>query len=464
MGKTQGLDLLFSPASLVVIGASKDIQRGGGLLLKGLMRSGFKGKLYPVNPKESEIMGLRSYPSILDIPGGVDLVVVSVPASVVPQVMSECGQKGVKFAVVHSVGFSELGVRGRELENEMLQIAQRHGTRIIGPNCMGLYCPGVGLNTIVPRASLENEAGSIAFLGQSGWVSQSFIEMGYERGLRFSKVVSIGNQSDLTIEDLLEYLAADVETKIIACYIEGIKHGRKFLQLAKQISRRKPIIVWKAGRTEVGIRAAASHTGALAGNDAVFSAVLKQGGAITAQNLEELIDLVVGFTCPVLPLGNRLGVLVESGAGAVASADACETLGLEIPILPMETQQELAYAVQGIIPAFPNRQNPIDIVWVPPEHSARIFLLCSRIILNDVDAALVMAYTKLDEYFATELVGIRDEMEKPIFFISCDSTMQQTGVSLLSKKGIPTFTTPERALKVLSAMVHYSNYLRQNDG
>ena len=464
MKVVQRLDRLFNPSSLAVIGASKYELSGGGFLLRSLIENGFKGKLYPVNPKETEIMGLRSYPSILDIPGEVDLAVVAVPARTVPQVMTECGQKGVKFAVVHSVGFSELGSQGKELENELLQIAQQSNIRVVGPNCMGLYCPQVGLNTIIPRSNLENEAGPVAFLGQSGWACENFIHAGYERGLRFSKVVSIGNQIDLTIEDFLEYLADDEETKVIACYIEGIKRGREFLRLAKQISKRKPIIVWKGGRTEAGGRAAAAHTGSLAGSGIVFDAALRQAGISRAQNLEELIDLAIGFTCPVMPRGNRLGVLVESGGLAVASADICQSLGLNMPTLSMETQKELAETLQGTIPALPNLQNPVDLVWVPFEQSAQVYLRCSRIILKDVDMALVLTYVPLDEHFAKQLVSLRDEQGKPIIIIPGQPTEERRGMSLLTRNGIPTFTIPERALKVLSAMVQYSSYLCQSDG
>ncbi|GAH59102.1 unnamed protein product, partial [marine sediment metagenome] len=180
-----------------------------------------------------------------------------------------------------------------------------------------------------------------------------------------------------------------------------IKRGREFLQLAKHISTRKPVMVWKAGRTEAGVRAVASHTGALAGSGAVFDAALRQSGIVSAQNLEELIDLAVGFTCPVMPGGNRLGVLAESGSGAVASADIYKGLGLEMPILSRETQKEVADTVQDIIPAFPSLQNPVDIVWIPLEHSARVFLQCSRLILKEVDAALLVDYTPLDKYYSS---------------------------------------------------------------
>ena len=460
--KIQELARLFNPSSLAIIGASKYELSGGGLLLRSLISNGFKGKLHPVNPKESEIMGLKSYPSILDIPGEVDLAIVAVSARTVPKVMAECSQKRVKFVVVHSAGFSEMGAQGRELQNEVVQIARQSGTRVVGPNCMGLYCPEFGLNTIAPLYNMGNDAGSVAFLGQSGWASENFIHTGCHRGLRLSKVVSLGNQSDLTIQDFLEYLATDTQTKVIACYIEGIKRGREFLQLAKRISKEKPIIIWKAGRTEAGARAVASHTGSMAGSDVVLDAAFKQAGITRAQNLEEIIDLAIGFTCPTLPSGNKLGLLGEAGCVAVASTDVCKTLGLEIPVLSMETQTELVDFLQGKVPALPSRHNPVDIVWPPAEHWSQVLLHCSRLILKEVDAILVTTYAPLDEAFANELANLRDELGKPIFIIPGHPTVQEAGMSLLIRHGIPAFTIPERALKVLAAIVSYSDYRRQS--
>ncbi len=457
----QELDRLFNPSSLAMVGASKDEYKSGGRFLKSLIDSGFKGKLYPVNSKESEIMGLRNYPSILDIPGEVDLAYVTIPARAVPQVMAECSQKGVRFAVVHGAGFSELGTEGKELEEEMLKLARQGGTRIIGPNCMGLYSPRAAINTIVSRDISADEIGSVAFVGQSGWVTENIIQMGYERGLRFSKVVSIGNQSDLSIEDLLEYFASDTDTEVIAFYIEGIKRGREFLQLARQISRRKPIIVWKAGRTEVGIRAAASHTGSLAGNNVIFDAALVQGGIAIARNLDELIDLAVGFTCPVLPRGNKIGLLVESGGGAVAGADAAEALGLEVPALSAKIQKELMDKLAGIIPPFSSPRNPVDIVWSPTEGAAQLYIQCSRIMLKAVDAIVIVCYADFDDTLITGIRDLRNETEKPIFIIPGHPGERRTGMSLLTKNGIPTFNIPERAIKTLSAMVRYSNYRNQ---
>jgi len=459
----QELDLLFNPSSLAMIGASKDENKSGGMFLKGLIGSGFKGKLYPVNTKESEIMGLRNYHSVLDIPGEVDLAYVTVPAKTVPQVMAECSQKGVRFAVVHSVGFSELGAEGKKLEEEMLKFARQGGTRIIGPNCMGLYSPKAHINTITSLATSKDEVGSVAFVGQSGWVTENVIQQGYERGLRFSKVASIGNQSDLTFQDLLEYFAGDADTKVIAFHIEGIKRGREFLQLARQISKKKPIIAWKAGRTAIGVGAAASHTGSPVGNNVVLDTALEQGAIAIAENLEELIDLVVGFTCPVLPRGNKIGLLVEAGGAAVAGADAADKLGLKVPTLSAEAQKELVDKLKGIIPPFPSPRNPVDLVW--PSYDDKLVQLlrqCSQIMLKEVDTMVMVSYAVYDDYFAKEIRSLIDEMGKPIFIVPGHPNEYRDGMSLLTKNGIPSFTIPERAIKTLSAMVRYSNYRHQS--
>lgn len=453
------LDRLFHPSSLAVIGASRDDDRGGGYLLHGLVRNQFTGTLYPVNPRESELLGLKCYPSVRDIPGEVDVAVIAVPARIVPRIMAECGQKGVKFAIVHSAGFSEVDAAGKELENEILQVAQQYGTRVIGPNCMGVCHPSIGLNTVIPKIVLGHESGPVAFIGQSGWASENFIQRGLDCGLRFSKVISIGNQSDLTIEDFLRYLAHDTETGVIAAYIEGIKHGREFFQLLKQVSVTKPVIVWKGGKSQLGARAVASHTASLAGNSAVFDSALRQSGVTSAQNLDELLDMVAGFVCPVLPRGNKVGVLVEAGGGAVASLDIAAKLGLELPTLSPAAQQALAAAIQDRLPASSSRSNPVDLVWVPLELSAQIFFQCSRIMLREVDAVLMLTYGMLDESYVSGLVRLRDEMGKTIIVVPGWPILQKPGMSLLVRKGVPVFTIPERGLKVLSAMVSYANYL-----
>jgi len=421
----QELDRLFNPSSLAMIGASNELYKSGGFFLKGLIASGFKGNLYPVNPREPEVMGLKSYPSILDIPEEVDLAYITVPARIVPQIMAECSRKGVRFTVVHSAGFAELGPEGKKLQEEMVAAARQGGTRIIGPNCMGLYSPAAHINTITSRTTPEEEVGSVAFVGQSGWVTENVIQLGDERGLRFSKVVSIGNQSDLTIEDLLVYFSEDTATRVVAFYIEGIKRGREFLQLARQISQRKPVIVWKSGRSEVGVRAAASHTGSLAGNSPIVDAALAQSGIVIARNLDELIDLAVGFTCPVLPKGNRIGLLVEAGGGAVAGSDAAEVQGLEVPAFSADIRQELANRLAGVIPPFSSPRNPVDLVWAPADTRADIYLECTKIMLqDDIDTAVVVAYADLNDDFTIGLTSLRDDTEKPILVIPGHSRLR----------------------------------------
>jgi len=462
LGNINQLDRLFNPSSVAIVGASKEIWKSGGRFLAVFTRGRFGGEVYAVNPTESEIMGLKSYQRVQDIPGEVDLAMIAVPARIVPQVIGDCSQKGVKFAVVHSAGFSELGGEGKELEEEMLRLARQGVTRIIGPNCMGFYCPQTGINTVTHMADSDDESGAVAFVGQSGWATENMIITGSELGLRFSKVVSIGNQSDLTIEDMLEYLADDEGTRVISFYIEGIKRGTEFLRLAKQASRKKPVIVWKSGRTEVGARAAASHTGSMAGSADVFDAALTQSGVAIARNLEELIDLTVGFTSPVLPTGDRLGLLVEAGGGGVAGSDAATALGFEMPTLSNETQEELINRLKGILPPFSRPRNPVDIVWAPATDAARVYLDCSRAILKEVDALVMINYPRYDDYFVNGLAGLRDEVNKPILVIPGHPGESREGMHRLVRTGIPSFTIPERALKVLAAMLRYSNYQRQS--
>lgn len=463
MKKTIDLDRLFNPSTIAVVGASKDSGKTGNRYLSNLMDSNFRGKLYPVNPREAEIMGLQSYPSIADVPVDVDLAMVTVPSTIVPQVIEDCARKRVKFAVVHSAGFAELGDKGLELQEKMLTAARQGNTRIIGPNCMGIYSPQAGINTIAPAPATKEASGGIAFAGQSGWVVENVMVMGYERGLRFSKVVSIGNQSDLTVEDLLEYFATDNETQVIGFYVEGFKRGKEFLQLARQVSREKPVVVWKAGRTEEGARAAASHTGSIAGSAVVFDAALRQNGVTVAKNLWELIDLIVGFTSPVLPQGNRLGLLVEAGGGGVAAADAATTLGFELPVLTAEAQQEMTNVLRDVSPPFASPRNPVDIVWGPTSGRAQFFVRCSQPIMKEVDTLLSINYAINDDEFAEAISELRDETEKPILLVPGHPSQSREAMGRLTRSGIPTFNTPENALGALAAMFRYSKYRNRDD-
>jgi acyl-CoA synthetase (NDP forming) len=455
------LKRLLEPQSIAIIGASPDELKSGGMFISSLLKDGYSGTIYPINRKESEIMSLKTYASVLDVPGEIDLAVIAIPAQGVAQTMAECAQKRIRFAVVHSVGFSEMGAEGRKLEKQVVEAARSGGVRIVGPNCMGIFSPKGRINTIAPMARVPMEPGGVAYVGQSGWVCENMTRLSSERGLRSSGVISIGNQSDLTIEDFLEYFGNDPETKVFAAYIEGIKQPRRFLKLAGEISPRKPIIVWKGGSSEFGAKSALSHTGSLAGDYAVFQAACKQEGIISASSLEELLDLAVAFSCPYLPAGNEVGVLIEAGGGAVATSDACAKVGLRISPLPVHVQNQLREFLEGKVPPSPARKNPVDLVWVPLNDPSSVYASSLEIIAPAVDSCLTVWYAFLnDESFLSRLKSIRDQNQKPIIVVAANSLDQSQGMPLAVKSGIPTYVMPENAVKALAAMTQRAEYLR----
>lgn len=454
------LDSLLQPESLAVIGASNDLSKIGGRFLNSFLESGFTGRLYPIHLKASAIMGLRAYPSVLDVPGEIDVALVTIPAAATEEAMKQCAQKKIKFVVVHGTGFSEFGEPGREREAKILKIAREGGVRIVGPNCMGLFCPKVKLNTIVARDAIPFESGPVGFSGQSGWVSENTVLWGSQRGLRFSGVISSGNQADLDLLDYLNYFGQDPETRVIGLYQEGIKDGRGFLEVAGKVSGKKPIVMWKSGSSEAGARAVASHTASLAGPVRVTEAVLRQTGILKAECLEELHDLLVAFCAPHLPRGKNIGILVESGGGGVSAADACEKLGLKVPPLPEEIRQELIEFTAGKIPPTSGMGNPVDIAWAPAEGTREFWLGCVEILSGSVDALIVVTYQPLmDDEFIQGVMELMNRTRKPIILIPGHSTTQTEGMAKCVLKGIPVFPTPERAVKALGAMTDYADYL-----
>jgi acyl-CoA synthetase (NDP forming) len=457
----EDLDLAFSPGSVAVVGAFGYEGGGGGILLRCILEGGYTGRVYPINRNRPEIMGLKAFPSVLDVPDQVDVAVIAVSAANTAEVLIQCQQKGVRFAVIHSAGFGELGDHGKELEMELVRIAESGGPRIIGPNCMGVYCPHSGFNTVVTDEAMVHEAGPVAVIGQSGWATENIVLLGYDRGLRFSKVVSIGNQSDINVEDYLEYLAADSDTMIIACYLEGLKRGRDFIDLAARVTKRKPIVVWKGGRTLAGVAAVRSHTGSLAGNDAVFNAVMQKSGVIPAQGLEELVDIVTGMAS-VLPSGKRLGLLSGGGAVSVTCADACEMMDLAMPSLPEEAQNELRKVLQPVSPWLSSVVNPVDTGWMLQCDEISIYCECLNIIMRHVDVGMLMTFAPLNQDLGLALADLRDRFDKPIMVLPGHPIKQRQGMSLLTKIGVPAFPVPDRAMRAIAAMVRYASYLRHS--
>ncbi len=357
--KVHPLDFLFHPRSVAVVGVSAK-QRdwgGGNMFLQAYQSSGFRGAIYPLNPKAEEVLGLKCYPSLVDIPGPVDFVISSIPTQGILQLMDDAAAKRVRAIHFFTAGFRETGEDDRvELERQVLEKARRAGIRVIGPNCLGLYCPSSGL-AFNPR--LPRDSGPVAFISQSGLNADDLVQHAALRGLRFSKVISYGNATDLDESDFFEYCAADPETEVIIAYIEGVKDGRRFLRALRAASAAKPTIVLKGGLTGAGSRAAHSHTGSLAGSPQVWDALCRQSGVVSVDSLEELVDVAVTFRFLRRPAGRGVAIIVIGGGASVLAADGAERLGLRIPPLSEEVQAEL----RRFTPiAGTSIRNPLDTV------------------------------------------------------------------------------------------------------
>ena len=332
------LEELLHPRAIAVVGASNNVTQGPNFF--GALRElDFKGQLYPVNPRHSEILGVKAYPSVKDIPGVVDYVISSVPASQVLGMVADSAEKGVRIIHLFTARFSETGRQeAAELEQEILKQAKKAGIRLIGPNCMGVYYPE---GRISFRDDLPRESGPVGLVSQSGSVVHEVVEMAAQRGLRFSKGISYGNAIDLNECDYLEYLAQDSKTKIIVMYVEGVRDGRRFFDTLRRTTAIKPVIIVKGGRGQSGTRATASHTASLAGSMDVWETAVRQAGAVSTQHIEELIDVAAAahYLGPIQ--GRRVGVAGGAGGSSVLAADLCEEAGLDVIPLPIEIRQEM---------------------------------------------------------------------------------------------------------------------------
>jgi len=335
---THPLEEVLHPRGIAVVGASNNRMQGPGFV-SSLQDLGYRGQIYPVNPKYTEIMGMKAYPTVKDIPGVVDYVISSIPASQVLGMLEDCRQKGVKAVHLFTARFSETGRReAAELEQEILRQARKGGIRLIGPNCMGVYYPrmGISFNSTLPR-----ESGPVGLASQSGSAIHEIVSLAAQRGLRFSKAISYGNALDFNESDYLEYFAQDSETELILMYIEGVRDGRRFYDTLRRTTASKPVIIVKGGRGKSGTRATASHTASLAGSMQVWETAVRQAGAVSARHPEELVDLATAFHFLPSVSGRRVGVAGGAGGSSVLAADLCEEAGLDVIPLPVEIREEL---------------------------------------------------------------------------------------------------------------------------
>ncbi len=350
------LNTFFHPESVAVVGASEVLTAYGTRYIQALLDFGFEGRIHAVNHNGNEVLGYKIHRSVLDIPESVDLACICVGARFVPSALRDCLKKGVKAAIVLSAGFRESGEEGRLLEEEVAGIA-RQGIRVMGPNCFGTYCPR-GRITVVPGGGFPKQAGGTALIAQSGQLSEGITGRSFGEGIRYSKVASYGNACNLNEADLLEYLMKDEETRLITSYLEGVRDGKRFFEIARQYAGSKPLVIWKVGLTRRGAAAATSHTGSLAGASAVWDAFFRQTGAVRIGSLEELIDAMVGFSCLPEGCGRRVALVSGGGAGAVISADACETSGLQMPDFSPQT---IARLHEVLPPVGTSLKNPLDM-------------------------------------------------------------------------------------------------------
>ena len=453
-----------------MVGASPNPAKFGNRYLEALIKAGFKGNLYPVNPSDGEIMGLKAYPTVKDIPGPVEYVIVCIPAQHVLDVLDDCAARGVKVVQFFTAGFSETGEEeGRRLEREVVKKAREGGFRIIGPNCIGVYSPA----HLMPYGPtpLLGEVGSVGFISQSGGHAGRVIGIGLRRWIHFSKVVSFGNGCDLDSVDYLEYLAVDPDTKIIGAYLEGMRQGRRFFELAKEISRNKPMIIWKGGKTEPGAEAAYSHTGSLAISDAIWTAVLKQAGVIRVDSLEELADTMLTFQHFPPFLGENVAIvagLAGGGGGeSVSSTDACASVGLNVPPFADETRRKLKAILP---PAGCILRNPLDMGGVGGvleilEKTMEIVAAEPRIdviIINEHLDQLLMGLSKetLDKM---NDIFIRTREKKPIVIVS-SPTLGGAELMAVEKKlanaRVTVYPSLDRAAKAIANMNWYYRFHR----
>ncbi|MFC1965865.1 acetate--CoA ligase family protein [Chloroflexota bacterium] len=467
---------IFYPKSHAIIGASVNTRKYGGRFLRILLSFGYAGNIYPVNPQESQILGFKTYSRVSDLPEAVDLATITVPAPAVPAIVEECLAKGIKAVQIFASGFRELNEEGHKLEEQLAKAAAK-GIRIIGPNCFGVYCPAGGL-TILPGEDFPRQSGPVALISQSGGVAVRIPRRGSGLGIRFSKIVSYGNACDVNECDLLEYLGQDPDTKIITGYIEGVKDGLRFFRLLREVSKTKPVILLKGGLTQDGARAVNSHTGSLGGEEAVWKAIFKQSGAIQVHSLEELLDTTLTFLHLAQHRGRKVCVVGGGGAITVAAADACERVGLSLPLFPAELQEKLASMVA---PVGTSTRNPVDIGGPIPTPERLQAVLETVFTEGDVDAVIVdeiemsiaspsMKDPKkhiLSNYIELPKVpvAVKKRLGKSLMMVlPVEATGADTAELEVDRrnicnyylgKGIPVYLTLERAARALANVAGY---------
>jgi acetyl-CoA synthetase (ADP-forming) len=464
---------IANPKSIAFFGASNNYSAMGSGILSTILSDGYEGNIYPVHPKEKTVLNLPAYSTVKEIPTIADMAFIVLPTKIVAQTLKACGEKGIRHAVIVSAGFSEVGGQGVERQQELQQIADQYQIRFTGPNCIGVANSHIKLNaTFLPS---EGKKGFIGMASQSGsFITQMFSYLDQRFGQGFSTGFSLGNEANIDMVDCIEYLGYCPNTRVIALYIESIRQGQSFIEIARKVSRHKPIVAFYAGGSETGKRACLSHTGSLAGPDRLYDGVFRQSGIVRAHTIEELFDFCYTLGSSPLPQGNRIIIQTHSGGPGAAAADACERAGLKLPLLSSKTLEELA----PFIPLTGSANNPIDLTYT--KNPLDFFHGIPKILLAEKGADGMLIYFLASvEMVRTALTGLgvpKEELDTQVDTIvdtQCHSIaslikthgkpiigfsfMTRTNhfVAGLQDRGVPVLPSPERAARAFGAMVDY---------
>jgi len=444
---------LMRPRSVAIVGASKTPGKIGYAVVENMKSSGFTGEIYPINPKEAEIAGLKAYPSITEVKKPVDVAVLCVPARVSIPVAEECGQAGVKHMIVITAGFKEVGKEGRELEDKLIEIAGKYGMSIVGPNCLGVIDTHTPFNaTFAKNMALK---GNIAFISQSGALCIAILDWSLKIGLGFSQFVSFGNKADLNEADFIEIASHDPNTKVICLYLEDIVDGPRFIKAAREATKRVPVIVLKSGVSAAGAKAASSHTGALAGSDTAYETAFRHAGVLRASSMTELFDLASAFTTQPIPQGKRIAVITNSGGPGIVASDSIELGGLKMAQFSEKTLDLL----KETMPSMANIHNPIDVIG--DAHYDRYETALNAALADpNVDAATVLlsptAVIEVDKVANVIIEARRKYPDKPVVASFTGGFAVENGVAHLREHGVPTYAFPEPGVATLRGMAKFS--------
>jgi acetate---CoA ligase (ADP-forming) len=465
----KNLDSIFNPKSVAVIGASRNVESVGHGVLQNLVKGGvfrtqycipFPEKVYAVNPHANHILGVDCYDNVMSIPDKIDLAVICVPAKFVKKVIQDCIVKKIKGAIIISAGFAEYNEEGKQLQKDIVNIAKKGNLRIIGPNCLGLLRTVNHLNaSFAPSMPMK---GNIAFLSQSGALVNSVIDWAIEKRYGFSTIVSYGNRSDLDVPDFLEWLAKDKETKAIALYIEGLKDGKRFIEVAKKVSKVKPIIAIKGGKTEKGSKAISSHTGSLAGSYDIYEAAFRKAGVIVANSVEELFDVAKTLASQPEAKENKIAIVTNAGGCGVLCADSCDELGVNLVELTEATKKKLD-STKVMHPAY-SRSNPLDIVGdaLPKRYEAAIMTLLSEPYIHGL-IVIQTLQTMTDSYANASIIqkAKKKYPKKPIVCTYMGGKFSRPGINFLEEHDIPDFNDPKKAAIAMKALVDRGNIVKK---